>query len=217
MLRTPLEALPAPCSVPSSFYRDLEVRGSAFAAALLNLVAAATALFLDRTRNADQAMPEPVEQQDIPMQARLALTLYALAGGIALGYEVVWSQSIAQFLSTRAFAFSVVLATYLAGLVVGSALYARFAKSVRDSWGVFGFLIAAAGLVALLEIAGLSLWQLKVQAGVGELIFRLTSSESARIYARFAGGCDGNRFLPHSAAWSCISSGAAALPLERTG
>jgi spermidine synthase len=178
------------------FLPGFGVRGSAFAAALLNLVAAATALFLDRIRNADQATSEPSEQQTLPTQARLALTLYALAGGIALGYEVVWSQSIAQFLSTRAFAFSIVLATYLVGLVVGSALYARFAKRVRDSWGVFGFLIAAAGLVALLEIAGLSLWQLKVQAGVGELIFRLTSSESARIYACFAMAALGIVFVP---------------------
>ena len=47
------------------------------------------------------------------------------AGGIALGYEVVWSQAIVQFISTRSFAFSIVLATYLCGLVLGSAAGSR--------------------------------------------------------------------------------------------
>ena len=43
------------------------------------------------------------------------------------------------------------LATYLAGLALGAALFARWADRVRNPWGVFGLLIAAAGLVALLE------------------------------------------------------------------
>ena len=82
-----------------------------------------------------------------------ALWMYAVAGGIALGYQVVWSQAIMPFVSTRAFAFSIVLATYLAGLALGSVLYARVADRVRDPWGIFGLLIASAGLIALLLIA----------------------------------------------------------------
>jgi len=121
-----------------------------------------------------------------PVASSTAVALYTIAGGIALGYEVVWSQSMAQFLSTRVFAFSVVLATYLAGLAVGSALYARYAKRVRDPWGLFGLLIAAAGVVALLEIAGLSLWQLQVQAAIGRMALAVTGSEFARMCAQFA-------------------------------
>lgn len=136
------------------------------------------------------------KEQNFPREARIALVLYALAGGIALGYEVVWSQSIVQFLSTRSFAFSIVLATYLAGLVFGSALYARFASKVEDPWVVFGFLIAAAGFVALLEIAGLGIWQLQIQAVVGELIFTATGNQFARMCARFFVAAIGIVFLP---------------------
>ena len=68
--------------------------------------------------------------------------LYALAGGVALGYEVVWSQVIVQFISTRSFAFAVVLATYLLGLALGSALVSRYADRARDPWGAFAVLIA---------------------------------------------------------------------------
>ncbi|MFM0746641.1 fused MFS/spermidine synthase, partial [Paraburkholderia sediminicola] len=98
-----------------------------------------------------------------PSKAGLALVLYALAGGVALGYEVVWSQVIVQFISTRSVAFAVVLATYLLGLALGSALASRHADRAPDPWGVFAVLIVSAGLVALLEIAmlgnGLLQWQ----------------------------------------------------------
>ncbi|MFH0352514.1 MAG: spermidine synthase, partial [Chromatiales bacterium] len=87
---------------------------------------------------------------------------------------------------TRSFAFAVVLATYLAGLVVGAALYARSADRVRDPWGVFGFLIAAAGLVALLEIAGLGRWLVVLQTQTEAAVLALTGSQLAGMCARFA-------------------------------
>ncbi len=148
----------------------LGVRGAALAAAAINLAAAIGALDLDRTvRSLETASrsPEPIR---LAKDARFVLVLYSLAGGIALGYEVVWSQAIVQFMSTRSFAFAVVLATYLAGLVVGAALYARSADRVRDPWGVFGILIAAAGLVALLEIAGLGRWLVVLVQPGGRLL-----------------------------------------------
>src|SRR2546422_6171429 len=89
-------------------------------------------------------------------------------------------------MSTRSFAFSVVLATYLAGLVVGSTLYARWADQVRDPWGIFGLLIAAAGVVALLEIAGLGGWLQRLQVGADGMVMAVTGSLLAATCARFA-------------------------------
>lgn len=119
-----------------------------------------------------------------------------LRAGSLWANEVVWSQAMAQFLSTRVFAFSVVLATYLAGLVVGSALYVRFARRLRDAWGVFGVLISAAGVVALLEISFLTLWQLRLQVGAGGLVFSATGSEFARMCAQFFVAAVGVVFVP---------------------
>jgi spermidine synthase len=172
------------------------VRGTAFAAAALNLSSAAIAFSLSRGLPEKQQTPVPPEPQTSSSQARIALVLYALAGGIALGYEVVWSQAIVQFLSTRSFAFSIVLATYLLGLVVGSALYARFADRVGNPWGVFGLLIAAAGLVALLEITGMTLWQLQVQAVIGDLAYAATGSQFVRMCVFFFVAAIGIVFLP---------------------
>jgi predicted membrane-bound spermidine synthase len=175
----------------------LGVRGTAFAAGVLNVAAATAAFVLERrSQNRERVAARPVEEQNVPAQARLALALYAIAGGIALGYEVVWSQAMAQFMSTRVFAFSMVLATYLAGLMAGSAIYARFADRVRDSWGVFGLFISAAGVVALFEIAGLNLWQLRIQIEAGNLAFSATGSEFVRMCAQFLVAALGVVFVP---------------------
>jgi spermidine synthase len=163
------------------------VRGSAFAAAALNLGAAGIALAI-RSPIHPPIRP-PVSE--VPFKARLALTLYAIAGGVALGYEVVWSQAIVQFMSTRTFAFAVVLATYLAGLAIGSALYSRYAPRIRDHWGLFAILITAAGLVAVLEITLLGRWLVILQTQAEWQILHLTGSTLAGMCARFtvAAGC----------------------------
>ena len=123
----------------------LGVRGSALAAAMLNLLAAVGALWFQRHRSLP-IEAAPVKHHADKAPDRLALWLYSIAGGVALGYEVVWSQSIVQFMSTRTYAFAVVLATYLTGLFLGSTLLARRVDRIRDPWGVFGLLIAGAGL-----------------------------------------------------------------------
>ncbi|USW94009.1 fused MFS/spermidine synthase [Pseudomonas proteolytica] len=156
------------------------VRGSALVAALLNLLAAAGALLYVRHRATPTSTPSKTQP------ARLALVLYAIAGGVALGYEVVWSQSIVQFMSTRTYAFAVVLATYLAGLFIGSQLMARRVERLRDPWGVFGLLIAGAGLVALLEIALLGRWLVLLQTQAEALVLSLGGVELAGMSARFA-------------------------------
>ncbi|MEN5034840.1 fused MFS/spermidine synthase [Pseudomonas sp. TWI929] len=164
---------------------QLGVTGSACAAATLNLLAALGAWSACRR---EAALPPMAGVSGVPRstQARLAIGLYCLAGGVALGYEVVWSQSIVPFMSTRAFAFAVVLATYLTGLLAGSALYARRADRIRDPWGLFGLLIAVAGLLAVLQIAGLGRWLVVVQTQAEAFVLQLSGSELAGMCARFA-------------------------------
>ncbi|WP_354675289.1 fused MFS/spermidine synthase [Cupriavidus alkaliphilus] len=171
----------------------LGILGSAIAAGVLNGVAALGAWLLARriTRpsaaiGADAARATAHTAAGDVANGRLALLLYAAAGGIALGYEVVWSQAIVQFLSTRTFAFTVVLATYLAGLAIGSALAARHADRVRDPWGAFGLLVAAAGLVALLEFVLLGEWLLRAQGSLSAWVQALTASPLLAACARFA-------------------------------
>jgi len=170
------------------------VRGTALAAACLNITAAAVAWTLSKrqaeSREREPKMPDPV------VESRMALWLYAMAGAIALGYEVVWSQAITQFVGTRVFAFSIVLAVYLGGLAAGSWLGSRFALRVGDSSGLFGLLIACAGLVAMMEFGVLGPWVVETQSIVERTVLSSTGSQAMRMYAGFAMAGLGLVFLP---------------------
>ncbi len=172
------------------------VLGSAGCAAVLNELVAVAALWLDRRMPSRQAPIVGRLKQRRADDARAALTMYALAGGIALGYEVVWSQVVVPFMSTRGVAFAVMLATYLAGLVTGSAIHARLGRRVRDPWAVFGLLFAAAGLVALLAVAGLGDWILNLQSDAEEWLRGLTGSELPAMVSRFAIAAGAIVFVP---------------------
>lgn len=169
----------------------LGILGSAIAAGALNGAAALAAWRLSARATVAPAagaadVTHAAAGADDVANGRLALLLYAAAGGIALGYEVVWSQAIVQFLSTRTFAFTVVLATYLAGLALGSALAARHVQRVRDPWGAFGLLVAAAGLVALLEFVLLGEWLLRAQGSLSAWVQGVSASPLLAACASFA-------------------------------
>ncbi|KGD86878.1 spermidine synthase [Achromobacter sp. RTa] len=162
------------------------VQGAALAAASFNLLAAAGAWLLDRKASGRAAPAAVHDAGPLSGEARLAVALYAVAGGIALGYEVLWSQMIVPFMSTRAFAFAIVLATYLSGLAIGAALYARWGQRARNPWTVFGGLIAGAGLLAVLEVAVLGKWLVVAQTYAEAAVYQWTGSGFAGMCARFA-------------------------------
>ncbi|BAN27374.1 fused MFS/spermidine synthase [Caballeronia insecticola] len=164
----------------------LGVQGSALAAAALNAVAALVAVALTRRGLAASVGAAAPRTQAFAGPARMAVALYAVAGGIALGYEVVWSQAIAQFIGTRSFAFSIVLATYLFGLALGSAIAARFADRARDPWSAFGMLIGAAGLTALGGVACAGGWLALAQRHASALALAATGNLLTSMCASFA-------------------------------
>ncbi len=158
--------------------------GAALFAAALNVLLALAAFGLYRHRQ-----PPTIGRQGpraVTPGVSLGLALYAVAGGIALGYEVVWTQAIVQFLSTRAVAFGVVLATYLLGLVIGSWVFARMADRVSNRWSTFGFLIAGAGIAAIGAFALLGPWLPDLQDWLGDAVRRSTDSRMLEMCLRFA-------------------------------
>jgi spermidine synthase len=161
------------------------IQGTALAAAGIGVLAATGGLWLDRLVPHPRAV-EKLKSAPLTNAAIVAILLYAFAGGLALGYEVVWSQSLVLFMSTRSFAFSVMLATYLSGLALGAALFARLADRVGDPWAMFGLLIASAGLVALLEFSFLGRWLPELQTIGEHAVLDLTESRLAGMCARFA-------------------------------
>lgn len=170
-------------AVPFALIPALGVTGTAFAAAGFAIAAAMLALSLKSFSHASS--PQPLSATDPKHGSILALVLYAIAGAVALGYEVVWSQAVVQFISTRSFAFSIVLATYLLGLAGGSFLLSRRADRTIDPWGLFGLLISAAGLLALAEIALLGPWLISLQSLAETWVVEGTGSLFAGMCARF--------------------------------
>jgi spermidine synthase len=165
------------------------IQGTGFFAAALGLAVAAAALVLDRRAAAGAPVapaPSVAAAPEALRDARFALTLYAAAGGVALGYEVVWSEVLVQFLSTRSYAFAVMLATYLSGLALGSYLFARLGGRGRDPWGALGVLLAGASASALAIVALLGPWLPDAQTFAGMWAMRATGRETVEVSARFA-------------------------------
>jgi spermidine synthase len=156
---------------------------SALLASLVGLAVAAAALALDR--RAAPAGDASTKLAAAPPGARLALAFYAVAGGIALGYEVVWSELLVPFLSTRAHAFAVMLATYLAGLALGSLLFARWSKGGGEPWRAFGLLLGGAAASAVGTVFILGEWLPQAQTFAGMWAMRLTGRETLEVVARF--------------------------------
>jgi spermidine synthase len=168
----------------------LGVRGAGLAVAVVCLVTAGLALWLARRApgSAPAAAPAPATRPATGGPGRgfmLGLLLYACAGAIAMGYEVLWSQIVAPLTSTRGAAFAMVLAVYLAGLAAGSAAWSRVADRITDRWASFGLLIAGAGLLAVLTYAVLGPWLSDAQQALGQAVARASGSHALGMYSRF--------------------------------
>jgi spermidine synthase len=77
------------------------------------------------------------------------LPAIALSGAVSFGYEVLWFRLLGQLLGGSTAAFSTMLASFLAGIALGSAIASRFAKT--RSAAALGFGVAQLG-------TGVSAW-----------------------------------------------------------
>ncbi len=101
--------------------------------------------------------------------------LFFLSGAAGLVYQVVWSRMLNEIFGVTVYAVATVLATFLAGLALGSLVLGRLADRRRNPLNFYGWLEIGIGLSALL----------------GMVTIRLL--EPAHIWAA-------NRFEPHSLA-----------------
>lgn len=193
-------------AVPFWLIPALGIQNAALAAAALNVAIAIAAALASRKASAtlpftpvridSDVLPSASEASIARRRGALAVWLYAVAGGVALGYEVMWSQAIVQFISTRAFAFAIVLATYLCGLTLGSALVSRRVERSRDPWGMFALLIAGAGVVAAGTLYGLGDWIFVAQGQLASVVYAATQNPTLAMCARFLVAGLGVVFIP---------------------
>lgn len=77
---------------------------------------------------------------------------FAVSGFASLAYEVAWFRMLSMTIGSSVYAFSVMLATFLLGLALGSYLFSIFADRVRDYVRLFAFIEILIGLSAAVLI-----------------------------------------------------------------
>ncbi len=133
------------------------VREGELVAVAMNLVAGAVALLLARasrgTAPPEMAAPAPVEVDPaIPVSGERALLLaIALSGFAAMVDEVAWARLVGLVFSSSVYAFGLMLLLFLAGIGIGSAIYARLRTG--DPARVLGAALVGNTFAALLGIA----------------------------------------------------------------
>ncbi|HXK25510.1 MAG TPA: fused MFS/spermidine synthase [Myxococcota bacterium] len=104
-------------------------------AAGTNFAVAAIAAYLGRRHaasfEAKPAEPQPATRELSPGMARLVLVAIGVSGFTSLAYEVVWTRALPRYVYNSTYAFTTMLATFLAGIALGSALHAAWLRGRR--------------------------------------------------------------------------------------
>jgi spermidine synthase len=118
----------------------------------------AAALDHPKTDSGDAAV-RPAEKslnprcEAIEIENRFALRLVLLGIGIsgfcALGYEVLWTRILTLTIGTSVYGFTIMLATFLTGIALGSATYGLFLKLIPSASTNVRRLVRAFGSVQL--------------------------------------------------------------------
>jgi spermidine synthase len=96
----------------------------------------------------DQPLPAPVR--------RAILIVFVLSGFASLAQEVIWFRLLILFQQVTTYAFTVMLATFLAGIAAGSYLVAPLMRGRFDWVRGLAWLEIAIGVVSLLSLAALA-------------------------------------------------------------
>src|SRR6266404_1454601 len=120
-------------------------------AVILNVIAG---LLAQRIAQPIAVASEDVRAKRAKVQSSaLYLVCFAAVGATAIAYELSWTRLLATPLGSSTYAFSLMLAVFLLGIAIGSALFEKwFRKKHEASAGVFAvtqFAIAAALLFSL--------------------------------------------------------------------
>src|SRR5690349_6470880 len=107
-------------------------------AMILNILAALIALRIgkNKAKPAGFIAPQVATTSAVPQRAQRSssflLLLFAVVGGTAFAYEIAWTRLLEITIGSSTYAFTLMLATFLAGTVIGSALFQRFVGRSRN-------------------------------------------------------------------------------------
>lgn len=127
------------------------LRRTVFVAVILNLAVGAIALY-----SAKEELPITAKEEAIPSSdeaikiPKYLLVAFGFVGATAMVYEVAWSRLLATTLGSSTYSFTLMLATFLAGIAIGSRLFESWVRRGRNvSVGAFAITQILTGLGAL--------------------------------------------------------------------
>ena len=140
----------------------LGVTKTIWATAAINVVLALAVWYLDRTfQRGETEVPEGQERaqersrQGLEWQGKwlpmAVLAALLTSGFTSMVYQVAWSRTLSLVIGSSVYGFTIVLATFLSGLALGSLVMSRWVKHLKGSlawWIVFVQLFIACAAYA---------------------------------------------------------------------
>lgn len=140
------------------FLRLIGMRLTVLFAVVINLLVALLAWLLGRgdadAKEAEQVLPGKEEKEEIlprpygSLTVKMVLLGIGISGFCALAYEVFWTRMLNLFFHNTVYSFSTILATFLAGIAIGSLIYAKFLSRVTNKILFFVFIEIGIGILA---------------------------------------------------------------------
>lgn len=173
---------------------------SLLGAAALNALVGVLALFVqsglrdahlnqpanDPPRPSTSTTPAPVDDGTpfAPFEWRLAVIAAGVSGFVAMLYEVVWTRMLALTLGSSTHAFSIMLATFIAGIAAGAWLVGRW-RGLKRTFDAFGWIELA---LALLLLASMLFYHLLPYGfyRLGEILARRPGNHGVYQFLQFA-------------------------------
>lgn len=132
--------------------------GSLIIAGLLSLAGAAISR---RLRISTKLAIPPANDAKPPIRISLPLLVFAISGFTSLAYEVYWTRALAFFFRDSIYDLTIVLTTYLCGIVIGSLLCSLIIRRISNAsimLAMVELLIGLFALVGLLLVGQFPYW-----------------------------------------------------------
>ncbi|MEE8575390.1 MAG: fused MFS/spermidine synthase [Thermodesulfobacteriota bacterium] len=139
------------------FLYFLGVKSTLYAAGIVDLIIGVLLIAVFAKAYLPKASEEPIETaiSEGTLSSRtttIVLAAFALSGFASLVYEVLWTRVLSLIIGSSVYAFTVMLATFLLGIGIGSIVFAPFIDKAKKPLLWFAGLEAVIGFSSLISI-----------------------------------------------------------------
>jgi len=99
----------------------------------------------EKGRKPQMVDPEPARS----FERKAALAIFAVSGFCAMATEVIWTRLLGLIVGPTTYSFTIVLATFITGLALGSLIFGYSADRVKNCFSLLLFTQIAAALLVL--------------------------------------------------------------------